>query len=162
MIFFQLLLCYLWHLSVAILEFISYNTNWSEGRHFCTGRLDTKRTTQDSGVMATFENANGKTEDFCGIFMRILKFNYRTFNIYALDAKWFNEPLRISATITRHPSGVLAINSTRFGKIKIDSLVVTQHCDQVLLFHYFLLGITFIMSFYFFIIKFQGCLPSGY
>ena len=138
---------------------------WSEGRHFCINSLDTKRSTQDSGVMATFENANGEMEDFCGIVMSILKFDYRTFNIHALDVKWFSEPLHrsIHANIRRHPSGILAIDSTRVWERNKDSLVLPQHCEQVLIFHIVLLDITLvIMIFYFFIIKFQGYLPSGY
>ena len=101
---------------------------------------------------------NGKIEDFCGIVMSILKFDYRTFNIHALDVKWFSEPLHrsILVNIRRHPSGILAIDSTRVWEIP-------QHCEKVLIFHIFLLDITLvIMSFYFFIIKFQGYLPSGY
>ena len=112
---------------------------WSEGRHFRISRLDTKRTTQDSGVMATFENANGEMEYFCGLLMSILKFDYRTFNIHALDVKWFKEPLRrsIDANIRIHASGILAIDSTRVWETNKDSLVLPQHCEQVLKFYFF-------------------------
>ena len=78
-------------------------------------------------------------EYFCGIVMSILKFDYRTFNIHAFDVKWFNEPLRrsIGANIRRHPSGILAINSTRVDGQNKDSLVLPQHCEQVLIFNLF-------------------------
>ena len=97
--------------------------------------------------------------------MSIVKFDYRTFNIHALDVKWFNEPLRrsVDTNIRKHPSGILAIDSTRVWERNKDSLVLPQHCEQVLIFHIILLGIALIiMSFYCFIVKFQGCLPSGY
>ena len=110
---------------------------WLEGRHFRISHLDTKRTTQDSGVMATFENVKGEMEDFCGILVRILKFDYRTFSIFALDVKWFKEPLRrsIDANIRRHASKILAIDSTRVWETNKDSLVLPQHCEQVLIFN---------------------------
>ena len=112
---------------------------WSEGRHFCISSLDTKRSTQDSGVMATFENANGEMEDFCGIVMSILKFDYRTLNIHALDVKWFNEPLHrsINVNIRRHASGIFVINSTRVWETKKEYLVLPQHCEQVLMLNSF-------------------------
>ena len=107
---------------------------WSEGRHFRINQLDTKRATQDSGVMATFENANGEMEDFCGIIMNILKIDHRTIYIHALDRKSFKEPLRrsLDANVRRHASEILAINSTRVWETNKDSLVLPQHCEQVL------------------------------
>ena len=71
--------------------------------------------------------------------MRILKFDYKTSNIYALDVKWFNELLRrsIDANIRRHASGILAINSTRVWEKSKDSLVLSQNCEQVLKFNFF-------------------------
>ena len=56
----------------------------SEGRHFRTHRIDSKRNTQDSGVMAAFEGESGEMEDYCGIINNILKIDYRTFHIFVL------------------------------------------------------------------------------
>ena len=106
---------------------------WSEGRHFRTHRIDSKRNTQDSGVMVAFEGGSGEMEDYCGIINNILKIDYRTFHIFALDVKWFKEPLckGIEANVKRHPSGIMAIDSTWIWQGKKDSLVLPQHCEQV-------------------------------
>lgn len=106
---------------------------WSEGRHFRTHHIDSKRNTQDSGVMATFESASGQMEYYCGIINNILKIDYRTFNIFALDVKWFKEPLceGAQANVRKHPSGIMAIDSTSIWQGNKDSLVLPQHCEQV-------------------------------
>ena len=106
---------------------------WSEGRHFRTHIIDSNRNTQDCGVMASFESANGQMEEYCGIINKILKIDYRTFNIFALDVKWFKEPLRkgVEANVMRHPSGIMAIDSTQIWQGNKDSLVLPHHCEQV-------------------------------
>ena len=106
---------------------------WLEGRHFRTHRINSKRYTQDSGVMAAFESESGEMEDYCGIINNILKIDYRTFHIFALDVKWFKEPLckGTRANVRRHPSGIMAIDSTRIWQGNKDSLVLPQHCEQV-------------------------------
>jgi len=84
--------------------------------------------------MATFESTSGQMEDYCGIITNILKIDYRTFNIFALDVKWFKEPLckGAYANVRRHPSGIMAIDSTRIWKDgNKDSLVIPQHCEKV-------------------------------
>ena len=65
--------------------------------------------------MATFEGASGQMEDYCKKISNIIKIDYRTFSLFALDVKWFKEPLckGANASVRRHPSGIMAINSTR-------------------------------------------------
>ena len=87
------------------------------------------RITQDSGVMETFI----EDEYYCGVITDIFKFDFRTFNVYAFDVKWFMRPIGRgpASTIRRHPSGLPQIDSTRFWTSQDDTLVLPEHCEQV-------------------------------
>lgn len=73
--------------------------------------------------MAAFEGGSGEMEDYCGIINNILKIDYRTFHIFALDVKWFKETLckGIEANVKRNPSGIMAIDSIRIWQGNKDS-----------------------------------------
>ena len=106
---------------------------WSKGRHFRTERVDSKRNTQDCGVMANFEQESGATLHYCGMIQNIMKVGFRTFHICMMDVKWFKDVVGQGpqATVKKHSSGFMAIDSTKFWRVDKETFVLPQHCEQV-------------------------------
>lgn len=125
-----------------------FNAIWCEGKHFRTQRIDDKRNTQDCGVIASFEGANGAMDDYCGIIQDIIKLDFRCFFVYVLDVKWFKDVVERgpNATIKRHASGFVTIDSTKFWQSRKDTLVLPQQCEQVLCTHIKILAFKYLMQ----------------
>ena len=113
-----------------------FNAIWCEGKHFRTQRIDEKRNTQDCGVISSFEGANGKMDDYCGTIQDIYRLYFRRFFVYVLDVKWQMNVVEKgpNATIKRHASGYVTIDSTKFWQTKKDRLVLPQQCEHVCMF----------------------------
>ena len=68
-------------LGVWGLQGLTFNSMWSEGRHFRTRKIDESRTTNDCGIMGNFDTSTDEVR-YCGTIERILKVNFRSIHIY--------------------------------------------------------------------------------
>ena len=73
-------------------------------------------------------------DDYCGIIQDIINLDFRSFFVYVLDVKWYKDMVERgpNATIRRHASGFVIIDSTKFLQSTKETLVLPQQCDQVL------------------------------
>ena len=64
------------------------------------------------------------------------RLDFRRFFVYVLDVKWQMNVVEKgpNATIKRHASGYVTIDSTKFWQTKKDRLVLPQQCEQVCIF----------------------------
>lgn len=119
----------------------SYGALWSYGRHFRVHRIDHKRQTCDSGVMASFQQEiqtshNGEVQvkniEYCGIIQSILEVDFRSFQMFLLDVQWFKAVTQgRNPTIQRDASGFVSINSARLWTNRTDTFVLAETCEQV-------------------------------
>ena len=91
---------------------------WSEGRHFCTGQIDERRTINDYGMMKIFDTITNKAHS-CGMINRILEIDFKTFCTYIFECRWFDGVSR------RHESGIYMVDSIKTYK------VLPKNCQQV-------------------------------
>lgn len=107
-----------------ILQGLTFNSMWSEGRHFCTRKIDESRTTNDSGIMGNFDTSTEEVR-YCGTIERILKVNFRTFHTYLLECRWF------AGVVKRHENGLYMVDSTQIHRGRTDNLIDPTSCEQV-------------------------------
>lgn len=62
---------------------------------------------------------------YCGVIKKILKVDFRIFQKYIFDVKWFE------GIAKRHGSGIYVIDHTKIWKGKKDTYVLIEHCEQV-------------------------------
>ena len=98
----------------------SYGALWSFGRHFRVQRIDKKRQTCDSAIMASFQQEiqNGPTGDvqiqniqYCGRIQSIFEVDFRSFKMFLFHVQWFKAVTHgRNPTIQRDASGFVAID----------------------------------------------------
>jgi hypothetical protein len=47
----------------------------------------------DSRVISMYEGENGQEQKYCRIIQNIIKLDFRRFDIFVFDVKWFNDVL---------------------------------------------------------------------
>ena len=105
-------------------------------------RIDHKRQTFDSGVMASFEQEiltrhNDEVQlskiEYCGRIQNIFQVDYKSFHMFLLDVQWFKATTTgQNPTIRRDVSGFVAIDSTKlWWTNRSDTFVLAKTCEQV-------------------------------
>ena len=59
----------------SCLQAFTFNSMWSEGRHFRARKIDERRTTHDCGVMGNFDTTTEEVRE-CGTKKRIIKVDF--------------------------------------------------------------------------------------
>ena len=103
---------------------LTFNSMWSEGRHFRTRKIDESRTTNDCGIMGNFDTSTDEVR-YCGTIERILKVNFRSFQTYLFECRWF------TSVVKRHENGLYMVDYTQFHKGRTDNLIHPTSCEQV-------------------------------
>lgn len=97
---------------------------WSMGRHFRTRNIDERRTTNDCGIMGNFDTSTEEAR-YCGTIERILKLDFRTFQKYVFECKWF------ANVSMQHENGLYMVDSTQIHSGKNDNFILPSNCEQV-------------------------------
>ena len=108
----------------SCLQAFTFNSMWSEGRHFRAHKIDERRTTHDCGVMGNFDTTTEEVR-YCGTIERIIKVDFRTFHKYLFECRWF------AGEVKRHENGLYMVDSAQFHRGKTDNLVQPSSCEQV-------------------------------
>ena len=103
---------------------LTFNSMWSEGRHFCTHKIDESRTTNDCGIMGNFDTSTNEVQ-YCGTIERILKVNFISFHTYLFECRWF------TSVVKRHENGLYMVDYTQFHKGRTDNLIHPTSCEHV-------------------------------
>ena len=106
------------------MQALTYKSMWSEGRYFGMRKIDESRTTNDSGIMGSFNTEQDEVR-YCGTIERIIKVDFRTFHSYLFECRWF------SSEVKRHENGLYMVDSTLFHRGKTDNFVYPSSCEQV-------------------------------
>jgi hypothetical protein len=106
-----------------------YNAIWW---HY---RTEAIRYTTDSGVIDMYEGGDGQVIEYCGIIQNIIKLDYRRFDIYVFDVRWFKDVMGNvpQCSIKADSSGFTTIDSTYLCSAKEGTFILPSHCEQVLI-----------------------------
>jgi hypothetical protein len=116
-----------------MLQCTYYNAIWWDGTHYRTEAIDRNRYTADSGVIGTYEGEDGREQEYCGIIQNIIKLDYRRFDVFVFDVRWFKDVLDKvpQGSITVDGSGFTMIDSTRICSASEGTFILPSHCEQV-------------------------------
>jgi hypothetical protein len=116
-----------------MLQCTYYNAIWWDGTHYCIKAIDPNRYTVDSGVIGTYEGEDGHEQEYCGIIQNIIKLDYRRFDVFVFDVRWFKDVLDKvpQVSITVHGNGLTMIDSTWICSASEGTFILPIHCEQV-------------------------------
>jgi hypothetical protein len=89
----------------------------------------------DSGVIGMYESEDGQVIEYCEIIQNIIKLDYRRFDVYIFDVRWFKDVMGNvpQCSIKAGSSGFTTIDSTRLCNAKEGTFILLSHCEQVLI-----------------------------
>lgn len=119
----------------------SYGGMWAYGQHFRIESVDVRRMTQDSGIVARFEqqsrasvrdaNVIGDELRYVGVLEQIIEANFRCFKIVLLKVRWFQVIYRgPNATMRKEKSGFYAVDSSKLLTRNDEPFVLPRHAEQ--------------------------------
>jgi hypothetical protein len=84
-------------------------------------------------VIGTYEGEDGHEQEYCGIIQIIIKLDYRRFDVFVFDVRWFKDVLDNvpQGSITIDGSGFTMIDFTRIYSASEGTFILPSHCEQV-------------------------------
>jgi hypothetical protein len=84
-------------------------------------------------VIDTYEEEDGQEQEYFRIIQNIIKLDYRIFDVFVFDVRWFKDVLDKvpQSSITVDDSGFTMIDFTRIYSAKEGTFILPSHCEQV-------------------------------
>ena len=87
---------------------------------------------QKSRASASDDNEQEGQLEYCGVIQDIFKLQFRRFDYFLFDVKWFRVVTAgRNATVRRDKSGLLQVDSTKLWTDARDTFVLPEHCERV-------------------------------